>query len=169
MKLKMKTALLVLMIFVLGGVVGFLGHGFMFKTMYEKRMTERGPMLFLRMYDRILEPTPEQKKQIDAILIKYADKIASQNFEFRQGMKSLLDELHLELEPLLTPEQHQAMQNHEERFKKGGPGFRRPFDRDGRMIPKERMDPRFRHKPGEFPSPGEMPPPPLPTKEDSVR
>ncbi len=106
-------------------------------------------------FENVVQPDgEEQREAIRAILDEAAPKFADAMMESRERIRSLSDSVRAELDPLLTDEQRQRLDEHmrirRSGTNRGAPDGRRPED-DGR---------RRRPPPGGDRPPENPPPPP---------
>ncbi|NOZ62137.1 MAG: hypothetical protein GXO74_10685 [Calditrichaeota bacterium] len=151
MNTKTKSVFVLIAVFVLGVVLGIVVD----RTIVESQMRRRflraqGPGMARVVLERIIQPTPGQKAQIDSILEKYGERFQKLRAATRMKTLNLMDSMRVEIEPILTNEQKEQMQQHIERMRRGAMR-ERPFEK-GRWR-------NFRRPPEERPP---EPPPPIP-------
>ncbi len=140
MNTKTKSVFVLIAVFILGALLGVVVD----RTIVENQMRQRfsraqGPGMARVILERIIRPTPEQKVQIDSILEKYGERLQKLRSATRLKTLNLMDSMRVEIEPILTEEQKERMEQHIERMRRGGMRerpfekgrwrkFRRPFD-----------------------------------------
>ena len=142
MTTKSKTAVLFSLTFITGLVLGGLIHSlFIAKTVNRMSHKFRSPDFFVERFDALLQPTPEQRIQIDKILRKHHREM----MRLHELVPARFDSLKKELDAVLTDEQRSKLEKQFENM-----------NRKPKMRPPHHMND---HKPG---PPGEPPPPPPP-------
>lgn len=155
MKTNTKSVLIIAVTFVLGFVLGIVVD----RTIVEHQMRERfgrfsRPGMERYFLERIIQPSPEQKIQIDSILQKYGEKFRQLRFDTRARTRAIMDSMRHEIEPILTEEQKERIRRDLERLKIEAGRRRLPFGKERRRDfgePPEKM-----HQDFQFPPP---PPP----------
>ncbi|NQT23876.1 hypothetical protein HQ585_00820 [candidate division KSB1 bacterium] len=136
MKTKMKTASILLGTFFIGGVLGFILHAtFIRNDFREHALRMRTPEGFIHRFEKVIEPTDAQRKEIRKILNDHFQEMVQHQDEFRSRM----DLVRKDIEALLTEEQ-------KERLKKDS-----LLERDSNS--KSRRRDRQHHKPFDAPPP----------------
>ena len=131
MDIKIKTTLIILFTFIIGMVTGAIITRAFLKYRVEKVLSMSAPAGFAAHFERIIEPTDEQREIVRKILNKYG----RQMFQMRQkNLKEFLSidqAMQEELNSILTPEQRMRL---EKRFSRRGSGraFRPPGERPPR-------------------------------------
>ena len=122
MKIRTKTVLLLITIFFLGMISGAILQKILIKKEF-RRFSHRvqNPELFVKRFEAIIEPSPEQQKQIREILEKHHKKM----LEFNREFPSRMDSLRQELDSILTEDQKKKL--HESRWFRHRP--ERQFER----------------------------------------
>jgi len=113
MDIKVKTTLVILFTFIIGMVAGSMLTQAFFKYRMKKVLSMRGPEGFANHFERIIDPTPEQREAVRKILYKYGKKLAEEGEKIREQFRSNHEAINKELEAILTPEQKKRL---EERF-----------------------------------------------------
>lgn len=104
-KTKAKTALIILGTLAIGIVIGSLASG---TLRQEREQTFSRMMLrqrFLSVMQRILQPTEEQRKAINEILVKRSEQISTVQETFQDEIFAIYDSLRTDLQAFLTEEQ----------------------------------------------------------------
>ena len=153
MKVGMKSGIVLVFTLLIGIMLGILIDRPLVKRSYEKRMSKmHNPRGFIHMMERLIEPVDEnQQKKIRKIIEKYSPKFHELNMQGRKQITALVDEMHKELDPILTEEQKARLKERMERFRKRG------RDKEGPPYGKERWKDRNR---GDFKEGQPVPPPP---------
>ena len=143
MRIETKSAVILLFTFLLGGLIGVLAAGAVAQTRASRvaEMRERG---FAMQLEQLIEPRDEaQREAIHAILAAAAERNRETMEGARQQIRSSLEEMREELEPLLDENQRAKLDEAAKRFRRGppgrppgAPGFRSPGQ--GRRPPRGR-------------------------------
>ncbi len=139
MKTKLKYTLAFVAVLLIGFILGFLVSGRLIHSRVnrmQKYYTKKG---FRYEFRRVLHPTQEQIKKMQPVLQNYAQKNRKNMMLFRAQQQRLMENLHHDLKPFLTPEQiHrlEIMEKRRMRFMKNGTGPHRPM----RMRPAQQRD-----------------------------
>ena len=89
------------------------------RTNYRGKVDRlRTPGGFIGMYERIIKPEEAQRDTLQAILRNHFEEMKVQGEISFQKFRALEDSLYHALEPVLTEEQNQRLQEHRERLKK---------------------------------------------------
>lgn len=150
MNVKIKSAIVLLITLIIGVGLGVQIDRMIFKEKFKQRF-HRPPdsRLFIRIFERIIEPEESQRDQIRQIIQEHTKRLAKIDSTSRSQFAGALDSLRHDLEPILTEDQRNRIKEHiarVERFRKGGGPMRGP--RRGPFNP--------RNEPG----PNDPPPPP---------
>ncbi|MEO0340101.1 MAG: hypothetical protein AAF242_12905 [Bacteroidota bacterium] len=134
----LKTILAIIGLILIGFVGGFITHRQMIKKEVTKvRQLGEAPF-FLRHLMDVVDPTEEQRLELQPILREHAKAMGEHMRENRDQRQTLIKELEEKIHPILTEEQIERLERFNERFKRGarrGPGERRmegpgDFERD---------------------------------------
>jgi septal ring factor EnvC (AmiA/AmiB activator) len=138
MKTRYKTIGLLSGTLIIGVVVGMLLHATFLQGQFRKHIhrlrTEDG---FIQRFEDLIQPTEEQRVQLEKVLKKHFEEMDKQHEAFRV----LMDSLKTDIDSILTDEQRQRLQKSMFLAKPKsphGPSFRRP---------------RFMESPGSPPEP----------------
>lgn len=108
MKITTKTTMLLITTFLLGAICGAIVQGFIIKQGMKKFVQHmHTPGGFIERFERIIEPTDEQRKEIRTILRRHHRQMMRLQTEFPAQMDSIRNEL----DAILTPEQKQRLNN----------------------------------------------------------
>lgn len=134
---SIKAIITVVGLLSLGFVAGFFTHRQVtVKQVQKVREIGQAPGFQRHLLD-FLEPTPEQREQLEPIIGRYAKEMGEQWKEHRQERKALVDAMHEEIKPLLTEAQLQKLDDFSKRIRgrrdKNGMMPRPPHD--GRVEP----------------------------------
>ncbi|MEE8594988.1 MAG: hypothetical protein V3T25_03885 [Gemmatimonadota bacterium] len=171
MRIETKSAVILLVTFLLGGLIGVLAMGAIAQRRASRvaELRERG---FAMQFERLIEPRDEaQRETIRTVLSAAAERNRETMRGAREEIRSSLEEMRQELEPLLDDDQRERLEAAAKRFRRGppgrppgegfgppGPGRRPPKGREGRgERPRHGTDPAERPPPG---GSGEQPPEP---------
>jgi ERCC4-type nuclease len=139
---RIKSILLLVAVFVIGGLVGALIQARMAEERIGRIAVHRSERGFVRFMERGIEPTDDtQAEQIRSILQESSTRMAEQARMNRQSIRSIVDSTRAELNQVLTPDQQQALREHIEQSR---PMMRRGDgpNRERRGPPGERRMPR---------------------------
>ena len=98
--------------------------------------------------EEMLQPEPEQRQQIRAILEKHSDRMKERRQQFFSEMQTEKEAFLKELDPLLTPEQRERLKKGPRGFFPGRPPFRErrgPWPDRDRPWPKHKRPPQEKH------------------------
>jgi hypothetical protein len=124
MKTRTKTILLLITIFLLGMFSGAIVQKILIRKEFRSFSHRvQNPELFVKRFEAIIEPTPEQQKQIREVLEKHHEKM----LEFHRKFPMRMDSLRQELDSILTAEQKKKL--HDSRWFRHRPE-RPKLDRD---------------------------------------
>ena len=119
MKAKAKSFIILVVTFVLGILLGMVISNTITRSHFRGKIDRlRTPEGFIGMYERIIIPEAAQRDSLHVILRKYFEKMKMQGEEGFHKFQALEDSLDRALEPLLTEEQNQRLQEHRERMHK---------------------------------------------------
>ena len=146
MNVKVKTALIIIITLIIGIFLGAMLNRALLRHKIRKTFSMHRPDKLVFFMEEMIQPEPEQKEQIRAILEKHSSSMQEMRQRFFTEMQAERESFLKKIEPLLTPEQ-------KERLKKGPPGFfprRRPFpDRQGPRSDRDRPWPKHKRPPKE--------------------
>lgn len=130
MNIKIKTTLIILFTFIIGMVAGSMVTQAFLKYRMKKVLSMNMPAGFAAHFERIIEPTDEQRKALREILYKYGEKLSVMREKIRQEFLPINKAMEEELDSILTPEQKKRLENRFFRRRPGGffrpPGARPP-------------------------------------------
>ncbi|MBN2426495.1 MAG: hypothetical protein JXR46_09600 [Calditrichaceae bacterium] len=116
MKVKTRTIIVLSMTLILGIMIGWIGGNIFRKDFYEERMRHfRNPERFVDNFERIIQPTDEQRDKLRQIFQAHHEKTLKMGEKFRQSMKSNFDSIKTEVDSLLTTEQKEKLEKFLER------------------------------------------------------
>ncbi|NOY61167.1 MAG: hypothetical protein GXO75_19835 [Calditrichaeota bacterium] len=119
MTVQTKTTVIILTTLLIGFVLGFLFGNLQHRAQQYKRFSRfREHRGFLDLNERIIHPSPEQKKVVAKILEKYHKKFLQLNRRNFQSISTLLDSMYTELKPHLTKEQIQRLEKRRKMLKR---------------------------------------------------
>ena len=174
MRIETKSAVILLVTFLLGGLIGVLAMGAIAQRRASRvaELRERG---FAMQFERLIEPRDEaQREAIHAVLSAAAERNRETMRGAHEEVRSSLEEMREELEPLLDDDQRERLEAAAKRFRRGpsgrpqgepgfgppGPGRRPPKGREGRGErprhgAEDRRPPAGSEQPHESPEPPE--------------
>lgn len=118
MKTETKTVSILISIFILGILLGVVVDRTLIEKQMKNRFTRMGnPRMIGFLLERVIQPTPQQRKEIEIILDKYADKMFEARQQAMETVVVTMDSLRKDLEPILTEEQKQRLDEHRLRLK----------------------------------------------------
>ena len=127
MNIQAKSSLILVFTLLIGIALGVLIDRTLIHQSFVKRMERmQSPGAFMSNFERLIEPNEDQFNHVKKIVEKYSQRLFEQSQNTRQEMTAIMDSLKAELEPILTSEQKERL---EQRFQRVG---RRPFGRSGR-------------------------------------
>lgn len=118
MNIKVKTTLILTGTLVIGILLGAMLNRALMHMKIKGFLAMRTHKGFVERIETMIQPSDPQKKEVSAILDKYALQFDAMHEEFKGRMSSLLDSFKDDLTPVLTPEQMKMM---EDKFFKTGP------------------------------------------------
>ncbi|MCU0287636.1 MAG: hypothetical protein MUF15_14740 [Acidobacteria bacterium] len=118
MNIKVKTTLILIGTLVIGILLGAMLDRALMRMKIKGFLAMRTHKGFVERMEIIIQPASSQKKEVVAVLEKYALQFDTMHEEFKGRIKSLLDSFKNDLTPVLTPEQMKKM---EEKFFNSGP------------------------------------------------
>ena len=104
---KLKPVLVIVGTLLIGFVLGFFVSGYITQHKIKTYMQCANKDGFTNMIYERINASQELKQKIDPILQKYSEK----STECLNRHKAIIDSLHIELEPYLSSEQNQKLQN----------------------------------------------------------
>jgi hypothetical protein len=123
MKTETKTISILITIFILGILLGVVIDRTLVEHQMKSRMKRlRNPGMIGFFLERVIQPTSEQREEIENILDKYADKMFQARQQAMEAAAATMDSLRNDLEPILTEEQKKRMEEHRMRFESRGRG-----------------------------------------------
>lgn len=106
MKTTTKATLILSGVLLLGIVIGFFVSSSYLRFSHHKRVDEfRRGEGFIAEMEQMIEPLPEQKDQVRAILRRHSEWMKQFSEEQLQIFKKSIDSLNSEISKVLTPEQ----------------------------------------------------------------
>jgi len=149
MNMRVKTTIVIIITLIFGIVLGaMLNRAFMHQRI-RRAFDTVDPNRFTMILERAIDPTAEQKKQINEILQKHAKDVAELRKNLRDGMQSSIQSLQKDLDSVLTPEQKERLEKMMKerrpwRRREGKPWPRRdgPFPKPQQKFPPENKLPQ---------------------------
>lgn len=125
---KVKSRLILLVTLLIGVILGMVLQSFIMKWHFEKRVnrlrTARG---FTERFERIIQPTDEQRPEVERILENHFQHIQKRMRKPFQELQAQLDTLEMELSKVLTPEQMERLKQFRKRMDGHQKGPKPPF------------------------------------------
>ncbi len=125
MNVKLKSSIIIIVTFVFGMIAGALLNQTYLEYKMKKILSMRKPEGFAAHFERIIEPTNDQRKAVHEILLKYGKRIFEVGERFRKEFFPIPPEMKHDLDKILNPQQKKRLQEYFMKF--GPPGFSRPF------------------------------------------
>ena len=143
MNVKIKSAIILILTLAIGVGLGIQIDRMIIKEKIKERF-HRPPdsHLFMRIFERIIEPEESQREPIRRIIEDHTKRLAKIDSTSRSQFAEALDSLRHDLEPILTEEQLNRIKENTkriQRFRRGGPPMRRP--RRGPFNPRNEFSP----------------------------
>jgi hypothetical protein len=113
---NLKTILSIIGLLSIGFVSGFLTHRSVSKQMVHRVAKLRNANGFENHLYELLQPTEQQRDQLQPIVARYAHKIADAHKDMRNTRRIILDSMHAEIIPLLDDQQKEKLQGFNKRF-----------------------------------------------------
>jgi hypothetical protein len=155
MDIKIKTTLIILFTFIIGMVAGAIITRAFFKYRMEKVLSMSVPSGFAAHFERIIDPTDEQRESVRKILNKYGQQMFQMRQKSLKEFFSINQAMQTELNSILTPEQRKRL---EERFFRNRPGrFFGPTGDGPPHPPWQNPPPDREGKPGDHEASGPVP------------
>jgi hypothetical protein len=130
MTTQTKTVLIIVATLVVGIIIGALGSGFVIHRFARHVADARHREIFVEKMVGVIAPAPEQEEAIRDILTRHAEQFAELSDDFHRETSALFDSLRSELDPVLTQEQKERLEERGRRFRRlmkhAGPPRRRP-------------------------------------------
>lgn len=138
MTTRTKMTLIILATLVIGIILGAAGSGMLFRHVFGFPPGPPSEGRIRMILERVIDPTEEQRAQLDVILDKYSVCFDSMMTEHIVTSRSMMDSLRAEIDPILTEEQRAKLNDKLSRFERFMKGRahrkdgRRPFGGKGR-------------------------------------
>jgi hypothetical protein len=147
MNIKLKTTIVIIFTLAIGIIIGAMLNRTLTQNRIKNILSRRDPGRFAALYEKIIEPTPEQSKLIREVLGKHGKRISEIRKKFHEEMKSEFELMKKKMDSILTPEQKKRLEKRlARRFPrhKMFPGKRGPWlEKRKRDLPKEQEFKRF--------------------------
>lgn len=129
--MKARSIIIIVGTLIIGIFLGLLTSSLIRHKRIKEFKTYSTPERFIHRFDEILEPTEEQKKNIYPVIEKFARQNKELRADYREEFRALMKDYHNELEPLLTKEQIEKLNEHswvqsDRNRRKGGPSGKQP-------------------------------------------
>jgi hypothetical protein len=111
MNIKAKTAIILLLTFTFGIIIGALLNRALLENRIRKTIRWRNPGGMINRYDRIIRPGSDQEKLIRGVLDKHAKHMAEMRGDFQKKMEAELESFRKEMASILTPEQMKRLED----------------------------------------------------------
>ena len=138
---RTKSIALLIATLLLGVVLGAVMNAWWAHERFERLRRLRSPGGFEQMIERVVEPNaPEQRREIERVVSRSAQRLDSLRARHWRELRTVIDSMRTDLEPILTDEQEAAL-TRRFRMHRRGPQFRpgpRPGPDSGRQSPRHR-------------------------------
>lgn len=133
MNAKAKSIFVLVGVLLIGVIIGAFGSSLLRKNFIEERISRfRTPEGFTGRIIDIIQPEEEQRKKVEAILLKHHQMMLEIGEQTREEIKTHVDSLMNELKPLLSAEQLERL---EKKIRRRPPHF---HDRKDKRIIRHR-------------------------------
>jgi hypothetical protein len=126
MSIHGKSALIIMCTLLIGIAIGMFLVGPVAHRRLRPDPRWRGPEAFAPILERVVNPTPDQREAVRAVLEKHADRIAEMHTDYRSEMTAVMDSLRKDLDPILTDEQKARLDERHDHFRDFMKGRRGP-------------------------------------------
>ncbi len=103
--MKLKITILIVLTLMLGFVLGFLTSAQLRHQRMKPVRIYASEDYFRDHFYKVIDPSVEQKKQLDKIIGKHSDQINELNRKFRDDFETLFDNQWKEIKPVLNKDQ----------------------------------------------------------------
>jgi len=110
MNIKVKITFIIIITLAIGIVIGALLNRTLSQNRIKRILERRNPPIFISFYERIIEPNADQRDSVRKILDKYAQRFLEIRANSQEELQSSFESMTAELEPLLTPEQKERLE-----------------------------------------------------------
>jgi hypothetical protein len=125
MNIKVKTALILLLTFTFGIIIGALLNRALLENRIRRTIRWRNPGGMINRYERVIHPDSNQEKLLKGILDRHARRLVEMREDFQKEMEVELESFRKEMTSVLTPEQVKRL---EERLFRPPQWMRKPRD-----------------------------------------
>ncbi|MDZ7739410.1 MAG: hypothetical protein U5K32_10190 [Bacteroidales bacterium] len=122
--MKHRITIVIIVTLLLGFVIGMLTSAQLRHQRMRPVRTFASEQYFREHFYRIVEPSEEQKIELDGIIKSYADDFNKLNRQFRNDFESLMDEQWRVIKPVLNKEQIEKLEEFERNRRKAMKEFR---------------------------------------------
>ena len=145
MNIKTKTILILALTLILGFLLGVLTTGLIQRNIITRFMNLRTERGFASHFINLVGPTNDQIDKINPIIDYYAKQSEEINELFREQIRSMMDSMHYQIDPYLTEEQRNLIEERMRNRKmfmhilppRGKPPWLRKGIKDGSGKPKD--------------------------------
>ncbi len=138
--MKLRITIVIIVTLLLGFVIGMLTSAQLRHQRMRPVRTFASEQYFREHFYKIVEPSEEQKQELNGIIGSYADDFNKLNRQFRDDFESLMDEQWKVIKPVLNREQIEKLEEFERNRRKAmkefrdkrGTGDRDRYDRNRR-------------------------------------
>jgi uncharacterized membrane protein len=139
MNIKIKTTLIILITFIIGMVAGAMIGRVYLQHRMKKILSMRAPHGLIAHFERIIEPSEEQREAVRKILQKYGKKMFETSQKIRKEMRPIQKAMQEELDAILTPEQKKRLKKRffmprPGKYPPPFPGWRKPPKPPGKEV-----------------------------------
>jgi len=105
MNVKTKTALIIILTLLIGILLGAGLHRLYLQHRLRRIVNLQRPFLMTRMMERVIQPSPKQREEIQKILRRHTQRLLDIRRDFEEKMRKEVEAIRQEIDPLLTPQQ----------------------------------------------------------------
>jgi hypothetical protein len=121
MKSKIKSFLILIITLLIGIAIGFEISEIDIKKHFEAMDSFKKPEGFIKIFEGIIKPDPNQKEVVDSILFKYYEKMERIRHSGMEEITNMMDSMNVELKKNLNNEQISRLSEEMQRMKKNPP------------------------------------------------
>ena len=143
MKPKIKSLIILFVTLLIGIAIGFELNGILNRFRFESEQKARNPQGFINFFEDLIKPNANQRKEIEAIILKYHSRLDNIRQDNMQKVSVIIDSMNVELKSKLDKEQAARLDAKLQEMRKFPPPH------NGGPAP----EPRWKHGATEVPAP----------------
>lgn len=124
MRMKLRITILIIITLLLGFVIGMLTSAWLRHNRMKPVRTFASEQYFRQHFFKIVEPSEQQKHELDSIIEFYADDFNEMSRQYRENFESLMDKQWEDIKPVLNREQIEKLEEFERNRRKAMKEFR---------------------------------------------